>query len=190
MEKGNDKMNKMKKFALACGMLALVSAAPAMAADASALKYGVVDMGKIVQNTDAAKGIFSELEGKRKQYQDQIKKEEDALKVTEQEIVKAKEKMSKEDFEKKAKEFEGKIVAGQKMVQEKKKTLDEAYASSMGKLRSEAAKVIGEVAKERGYSAVFTQDAVVMAATELDITDEVISRINKNVKKIPVEWKK
>jgi Skp family chaperone for outer membrane proteins len=74
------------------------------------------------------------------------------------------------------------------MVQEKKKTLDDAYGRSMGKLRAEAAKIIAEVAKERGYSAVFTQDAVIMAAEDLDMTDEVIARLNKNVKKIPVEW--
>lgn len=181
-------MTIMKSMLLVCGIIVMMNATPAVAADESALKYGVVDMSKIIQSTDAAKGIFNDLENKRKEYQVQIKKEEDTLKAAEQEILKMKAKLPQEEFEKKAKEFETKIVSAQKMVQEKKKTLDDAYGRSMGKLRGEAAKVIAEVAKERGYSAVFTQDAVIMASENLDMTEEVIARLNKNVKKIPVEW--
>ncbi len=182
-------MNTMKNVALACGMLALLFTAPAQAADGT-LKYGVVDMSKVVQNSEAAKGIFSELESKRKQYQDQIKKEEASLTTLEQEIRGQQEKLSKDEFSKKAKDFDGKVAAGQKMVQEKKKTLDQAYAVSMTKLRDEAAKIIGDIAKEKGFSAIFSQDAVVMASNDLDITEEVVKRLNDKVKKIPVEWKK
>lgn len=179
----------MKNALLAFGLLALLGgSAPAVAADESALKYGVVDMSKIIQSTDAAKGIFNDLEAKRLEYQTQIKKEEETLESAEKEILKMKEKLPQAEFEKKAEEFKAKIVSAQRMVQEKKKTLDEAYARSMGKLRGEAAKIIAEVAKERGYSAVFTQDAVIMASENLDMTEEVIARLNKNVKKIPVEW--
>lgn len=181
-------MRHLKNIALACCMLAFVCATPALAADESALKYGVVDMSKVIKEAEAAKGIFNELEGRRKEYQTQIKKEEDTLGAAEKEILKLKQKLSKEEFEKKAREFETKIVNAQKGVQERKKTLDAAYGSSMHKLRGEAAKIISEIAKERGYSAVFTQEAVIMASESLDMTEEVIVRLNKSVKKIPVEW--
>lgn len=181
-------MKHLKNALMAVGLMTFVAAAPAMAADSP--QYGFVDMGKVVQKTDAAKGIFTELEGKRKEYQEQIKKEEDALEASQNEIKSLREKLSAEEFGKKAKEWDAKFQSGQKMVQEKKHTLDEAYGRSMMKLREEAAKIIAEVAKEKGYSAVFTQDAVIMASQELDITEEVITRMNKNVKKIAVEWKK
>lgn len=154
----------------------------------AAFPIGVIDMNKIMQATDAAKGIFTELEGKRKEYQTQIEKEESVLRTAEQEILKQKDSLSKEDFDKKRKGFEEKLVSAQKMVQEKKRTLDLVYGESMNKLRDRATQVIADVAKEKGLAVVLTEDAVVLAVQSMSITEEVITRMNKSVKKIPVEW--
>ena len=183
-------MMKVQYMLAAIAMVAALSA-PALAADAPAaapLTFGVVDMNKVLQATDAAKGIFSELEGKRKEFQTQISKEEDALRSTEGDIMKQKATLSQEAFDKKRKDFEQKMLDGQKMVQEKKRLLDQAFNGAILKLRGEAAKVVAEIAKEKGYSAVLTQDAVMLSLPQMDMTDEVITRLNKSVKKIPIDW--
>jgi Skp family chaperone for outer membrane proteins len=166
-------------------------ASPALSANdpaPAALSFGVIDMNKVMQVTDAAKDVFSQLEGKRKEYQANISKEEDILRTAEQDILKQKDSLSKEDFDKKRKEFEEKVIAGQKLVQDRKRILDQAFGSSMGRLRNEAIKIVADVAKEKNYSAVFTQDAVMISTPALDMTDIVIERMNKSVKKIPVDW--
>ncbi len=179
----------MKTIFLALGLLAVGGlTAPALAAS-DMTTFGIVDMNKVMQVTDAAKGIFTQLEGKRKEYQGQISKEEDSLRSAEQEIMKQKDTLSKDDFEKKRKTFEEKVISGQKLVQDRKRILDQAFNTSMGNLRNEAAKVVTAVAKERSYAAVFTQDAVMISMPELDMTDVVIERMNKTVKKIAVDWK-
>lgn len=182
-------MKMIKNTLAAMAVLVMVGfGADAVYAQEASVKYGVVDMNRVMQATDAAKGILSDLEGKRKEYQTQIKKEEDTLNAAEKEIIKQKETLSAAEFDVKRGEFQKKLQNAQKMVQDKKRTLDEAFSASMGKLRTEAAKVIAEVAKERGYAAVFTADAVIMADDDLDMTKDVVERLNKNVKKIPVEW--
>jgi len=189
-------MNTIKNTVLMMGISAMAAfSAPALAADAPAAApaaggqtFGVVDMNKVMQTTDAAKDIFAQMEVKRKEYQAQISKEEDALRSSEQELVKQKDTLSKEAFEGKRKAFEDKVVEGQKLVQDRKKTLDQAFNGAMGTLRQEAAKIVASIAKDRHYSAVFTEDAVMISTPDLDMTEIVIEQMNKNTKKIPVDW--
>jgi outer membrane protein len=187
-------MKTIKNLALVMGIIAMnglitpVLAADAPAAAPAAVTFGVVDMNKVLQTTDAAKDIFNQLEGKRKEYQAQISKEEDSLRSAEQEIMKQKDTLSKEEFEKKRTGFEEKVLGGQKLVQDRKHILDQAFNNSMGNLRNEAAKIVAEIAKEKSYSAVFTQDAIMISDPKLDMTDVVVDRMNRSVKKMPIDW--
>ena len=185
-------MKTIRLIVLVMGIMVMGSPAlPALAANdpaAAVQSFGVVDMNKIMQTTDAAKNIFSQMEEKRKEYQTQISKEEGALRAAEQEIIKQKDGLSKDEFEKKRKEFEEKVISGQKLVRDRKRILDQAFNGSMVSLRSEAIKIVAEVAKERNYSAVFTQDAVMISTPSLDMTGMVIELMNKSVKKILVDW--
>ena len=195
-----NEMKMIKKTIMIAGISAIAAfSAPAFAADAPAatapaaaastgLTFGIVDMNKVMQTTDAAKDIFNQMEVKRKEYQAQISKEEDSLRSAEQEIVKQKDTLSKDAFEAKRKAFEEKVLQGQKLVQDRKKILDQAFGGAMNNLRHEAAKIVASAAKERHYSAVFTQDAVMISTPDLDMTDVVIDQMNKNDKKIPVDW--
>lgn len=172
-------------LALAAALFALPVAA--QAADAN-YSFGVIDMTRVMKETDAAKGIFAELESKRSEYEKQIQKEGDSLAQLEKDLVAKKPKMSEEEFNKARKDFEEKLIKAQKMVQERKQTLDKGMAEGINKLRGESAKITADVAKERGYSAVLTQEAVVLADPSFDVTDEVVKRLNAKVKKIDLKW--
>lgn len=148
----------------------------------------VVDTNKVLQETNAAKGIFAELDKKREEYQSQITKEENKLRAAEKEIIKKKEKLSKEEFEKNRISFEKSVAEGQKMVQDKKRTLDKAHAESMAKLRTEISKVVAAIAKEKGVAIVLTQESVMLVAPEFNITEDVIKKLNSSLKKIPIDW--
>lgn len=175
------------KIAMIAALAMMALTAPAKAEE-STFSFGVVDMSKVMANTTAAKDVFSQLEEKRKQYQTDISKEENALRSAEQDIMKQKDSLARDEFDKQRKGFEEKVIKGQKLVQDRKRILDQAFNSSMLRLRGEAAKIVATLAKERKYSAVFTQEAVMMSTPEMDMTEEVISRMNKELKKISVDW--
>lgn len=168
-------------------VFAETSPAPTAAASQPQI-FGVVDMQKVLHETKAAKGIFDEIESRRKEYQSQISKEEDTLRAAEKDILKQKDTLSKDDFDKKRKEFEKRVLDGQQMVQDHKQTLDRVFNESMAKLREQAAEIVAGVAKERGYSAVFTQDSVMLSVPEMDMTDDVVKRMNDKVGQIKVDW--
>lgn len=180
-------MKGLKLAVCAAGVAAFAMISPAIAAEPA---YGVVNVNTILQTAEAAKGMFSELETKRKEFQDQITKEEASLRKMEQDILKEKEKLSKEEFEKKRKAFEEKVIAAQKTVQDRKQTLDQGFNEAMGKLRAEILKVAADVARGKNMTAVFNQEAMVLVDEKMDITKAVVEGVNKNVKKIPIDWKK
>ena len=173
------------------GLVVMISA-PARAEDAPAaaqnFPIAVVDMNKVMQVSEAAKDARDQLEAKRKSYQDQIATQESALRSTEQELAKQKASMSEADFNKKREEFESKIVEAQKLVQEHKKSLDTGFNNSLATLQGEVATIVGDIAKERKFLMVMSNDGVVLAERSLDITDEVLTRLNKKIKKLPVDW--
>ena len=188
-------MTTIKNAVLMIGLSAIAAfSAPALAADAPAVPattgttFGIVDMNKVLSTTDAAKDIFSQMDVKRKEYLAQLSKEEDSLHAFQQEVEKEKATLSKAAFEEKGKVFEEKYQQLQKNGQSRKEILDRAGEGAMNKLREKAAEIVAEVAKQRHYSAVFTQNAVMMSTPDLDLTDIVIAQLNKTVKSIPVDW--
>lgn len=178
----------MKKTFATIALAAALLAMPAVSHAEQKYSFGVIDMTRVMKETDAAKGIFSALESKRSEYEKQIQKEGDTLAQLEKDIIAKKPKMNEEEFNKSRKDFEDKLVKAQKMVQERKQTLDKGMADGINKLRAEAAKITADVAKERGYASVLTQEAVVLAEPSLDVTDEVVKRLNAKVKKIDIKW--
>ncbi len=178
----------MKNIFATLALVAALLAVPAAAQADQKYTFGVIDMARVMKETDAAKGIFSALESKRSEYEKQIQKEGDTLAQLEKDIVAKKSKMSEEEFNKARKDFEDKLVKAQKMVQERKQTLDKGMADGINQLRKAAAEITADVAKERGYASVLTQEAVVLAEPSLDVTDEVVKRLNAKVKKIDIKW--
>ncbi len=169
------------------GAAAAVHAADAPA-PAQMLPIAVVDMTRIMQVSEAAKNIQSQLETKRKEYQEKIAVQENTLRSAEQELIKQKSSLSEEEFGKKRTEFEGKIVVAQKQVQEHKRSLEFGFNGGVGKIQNEVASIVGDIAKERKFMMVLSNDAVVLAERSLDITDEVIKKLNDKLKKVPLDW--
>src|SRR5690606_6762454 len=71
-------------------------------------------------------------------------------------------------------EFQQELQKSQMNIQQKERELTQPILDKLQK-------VIGELAKEKGYSMVFEKasQSVMWAKTELDITDEVVKRFEK-----------
>lgn len=162
--------------------------APAHAAEE--FTYGIVDMVKIRRDSEAAKNLKTDLDAKLKEYTQQFAKKEDDLRKAEQELVKQQGKLSKEEFDKKRKEFQGNVASFQKQVADRKKQLDGVYNEAMSKLHLEVLKATADVAKSKDLKAVFSQEAMVLADPDLDLTKEIMDKLNATTKKIPLNDKK
>lgn len=167
-------------------------AAPAFAADAPAAAapqtFAIVDMTHVMADTDVAKDFSNQWKAKQKEYQDKLNKDEDALNKSKNDLVSQKEKLSKEEFEKKAEALQKRVVDWKLETQKNSRILDVALGQATEMLRHEAFAVVSDIAKERNYSAVFTEQAVMLSSPQMDITKNVVDELNKRLKKQPIKW--
>ena len=164
------------------GMLC-IAAAPAFAEESlsnAPLKILVVDIPNVLSRSKAAQDIQKQLEEQRRSYQSQIASQEEKLRSAQVELDRQRGVLSQDAFEKKQKEFRDQIASVQKGVQEKKGTLEGIFNQSMGELRKAVVTVVAEIAKEQKATLVLANQQVVLVEKTLDITDEVLERLNKS----------
>jgi Skp family chaperone for outer membrane proteins len=152
------------------------------------MRFGIVDLDKLITESIAGKAINKALNDKYKTFETEIAKEEKSL-ITERDKIKQEtSKLSKEEFEAKVNAFEKKYADAQKMVQQRRQTFDAGANSGTKKLREEALKVTAEIAAERKLDIVFSDNSVVLAERAFDITNEALERLNKKVKSVSIDW--
>lgn len=178
-------------LAAALAVAILLAAAPATASQktpAETVSLGVVDTNKVMSASLAAKSVAEELEKKRKEFAAQVSKEQDNLRSAGKKFEEQQASLDKDQLEARRKKLNEQHFTLQKKMQNREKLLNTALNQSLGTLRKETRKVVEEIALERKLSAVLTQDAVILSVSQMDITPEVLKRLNARVKTIPIDW--
>ncbi|PCH99714.1 MAG: outer membrane family protein [Alphaproteobacteria bacterium] len=163
--------------------LALAEDVPAT----DSVKIAVVDIQQLMGASKAAKSIQSQGKSLRNKFQKKIKKIEDDLKKTEKKLVSLAKGDSQADFEKKKKEFQKKLINGQKEAQELNKKLDKALGNALNKLRDQIVKIVGNISTDNGYDLVISRADVVIVSKKIDITADVMKKLNKKLSTVKVK---
>lgn len=183
-----------KSLLAACAVV-LFASMPALAQNGAAegglmasSRMAVVNVQAILRDATAAKSVRDQLEAKQKAYQSEIAKKEEALQKEDQELAKQRGTLSKEAFEQKVKTFRDKATATQKEVASKKATLDNAFENSLGQIQKTVTDIIAEMAKEKGFIVALPSSQILYADATLDISSEVLARLNQRLPKIDVKF--
>jgi outer membrane protein len=143
-------------------------------------KIGFVDMQKAIQATAAGKKAKTELEGDFNKKKKDLEKKEADLKKMGEDLEKKKSVLSEEALGKKQAEFQEEMmkyrdVVGKSQVEIQKKER-ELTAPILEKMK----KVIGKMAKDKGYTLILENSQMVLFATaDSDLTDEVVKSFEK-----------
>jgi len=181
----------MKLFRLtALTAAAMLAAAPAALADGNTI--AVVNIQKITTEAGAAKSVREQLESKYKAFQADISKREGQLQKEDQELGKQQSVLSKSAFDEKARTFRKKVTEVQKEAQSKKALLDNASARAWGEIQKTVTDIVADLAKEKGFLVAISSQSptsqVLYADSSLDITDEVLKRLNQKLPKLDVKF--
>lgn len=171
-------------------IIAVCGAFPVQAADESAgLKIAVVDVIALQTDSKAGKSIKTQVDKIKESYKKEFEAKEKELQGSQEALIKEQEKMPKDEFVKKAQEFQQKIVTANQALQEKQRSADKAVGEALEKLRNEIIKVVGKVSSENNYSLVLPRQSVFYFDKSMNITDEILKQLDKNVKDIKVDVK-
>lgn len=152
-------------------------------------KIAVVDIQFLVSNSKAGKSIRSQLDKQRDIYKNQIEKQETDLRNSEKMLVAQQTTLSKEEFLKKRKEFQEKVMVAQRSVQQRRVAFDKAYTIALEKLREQIVKIVADAAGKNNISLVLNRQEVVLVEEKMDMTKQILTKLDATVSSIPVSIK-
>ena len=152
--------------------------------DLKAPVIAVVDVQKVMQESNASKGVSKSFESLRDTYQKEISALEDKLRKSEEELRKQQTVLAPDALATKRRDFEKQVADVQKTVQTRKRALENALNEAMAVVHKSMVEVVAEVARERGANLVLARQQFVLVDTQLDVTDTVMERVNKKLPQV------
>lgn len=146
----------------------------------------VVDMQVVMRETIAAKSIRDQIERQRQTYQTDITKRENELRAQEQELGRQRTLLSADAFAERRRGFETQVGDFQKQLNARKRQLEQAYADNMKQVETALARILEQLASERGLSVILPKQATLLSANALDITRDVQTRIDRDIPRVTV----
>ncbi len=164
-------------------VLFIFSAVSAQAAD-----LAVVNIQQIMKDSTAAQAARQQLQAKQKQFQEEISAKEKELQKEDQELAKQRSLMDQDAFKQKIAAFQQKANGVQKDVREKRQTFTKAYEDAISQLHTRVTGIIADLAKEKGFQLAVPTSQILYADPALDISAEVLSRLNKQMPSLTVKF--
>ncbi len=156
-----------------------------------ATRFAVIDVQRILQESLAARSVQKQLEAQRAKFQAEISSREQELHAANEALKVVREKGGdaavQAGLEQREQQLRERFIAIERDVQGKRHALDEAFASSMGVVRSSLLQVVQELATAEGFSAVLLKPQLLWHDPALDLTTTVLQRLNERLQNVPVK---
>lgn len=166
----------MKRSSVVLVALVLVAAA----APAAAQKVAVIDVQRVLTESDPGKEALQDLQKLQEEKIEEGRRLKQELDALQEQFSKQRLTLSDERLEEMSKEIEDRTITLRRFEDDAQREIDDARRRTLGKLESRILPVINEVGEEQGYELIFNkfQSGLVYAADTVDVTDEVIRRFN------------
>jgi outer membrane protein len=161
------------------------SASPSQTMDVQ--RIGLADLNGILRAADANKKVRELLDTQRQKFQDEFSDVEAELQQTERDLMSKRELLSADEYDKQIKAFQQRVTQLQQDIQRKRQAIDNAYQKAQSDIRSEALSIIAEIAREMKLDLVLNRDSSLIFLPHLNISDEVLTRLNERTKNARIE---
>ena len=145
-------------------------------------RVGTIDLVEVLRQSTATSSVRTLLDEKRAQFQEEFAAREVDLMAREKALQSKRDVMSAEAFGEEVRLFQAEVADVQREIQRKRKSLDNAFQQAQDKLRDLALEIVGDVAKERKLDLVLNRDNVLIFRNQLDLTTNVLERLNERTK--------
>lgn len=181
-------ITSLKLASLSLAMLVAVAAAPVAALAQTANQIATINIQAILTDSAAAKSAKSQIEGKRTEYQNELKKLSESIRKEEQGIKEQASLLSPEALEQKKKDFVAKANEAQKSQIDKTERLAAANNQALGTIQDSVNKIVQNIVKSKGVKVVIPTNNLLYATPDLDITKEVLAQLDKDLPTVKVNF--
>ena len=147
---------------------------------------GVIDLNLILAESKAAKNAAEQIEKIAKNIEEEIKETDQQLIDEQNELIEAQPIMAPAAFEEKRKEYEKKVQNYNVIRQEKLISIDMLVSESRNNILNSLKPILEEISNEKGITILLEKNSVLLNAENMDITDEAMMTLNKELPNIEV----
>jgi len=168
----------------------LAVATGADAQDMPSPSIGVVDVQKVLRDSKASKSIRPTIDRMRKEFQEQVSAQEQQLRQSEQKLSRQRTILAPDAFAQKRRTFSEQAREAQASVQKRRRDLDRAFNVTKNEILKNLIVVAQKVATEKKLNILIEKQFVFISARKLDVTDEIIKRLDERLPKVAVDLSK
>ena len=150
-------------------------------------RIGLADLNGILRAADANVKVRELLDTQRQKFQDEFSLVEAELQQTERDLMSKRELLSAEEYDKQIKAFQARVTQLQQDIQRKRQAIDNAYQKAQSDIRAEALSIITGIARDMNLDLVLNREASLIFLPHLNISDEVLTRLNERTKNARIE---
>jgi Skp family chaperone for outer membrane proteins len=147
----------------------------------------IIDVQKILQESQAAKNVQKQIDGQRSKFQAETEKEENALRQLEQGLGKARDSVTPEVYGDREQQLRQRTLIVERHVTTRRKILDQAFADAKNAMSATLQEITEAVAHEHGVNIVLLKQQVLWTDSALDVTNEILARLNKKLPNIDIK---
>lgn len=149
-------------------------------------KVAVLDVQQILRDAKSMKSIRDQISALRKTYQEEIEKLQGDLRTANEDLRRKRAVLSPDAFDEERRKFDQKVAEVQRVVQTRDQQLARANADAVLQVHKVFNEVVLELANERSYGLVFRKSATIVALPAIEVTPEVLVRLDKRLPSVKV----
>lgn len=155
----------------------LLCAVPAFAQTPT---IGVIDVQKVVRDSEIGKKALAEVKTLTDKKQIEINQRQTAIQTMQDKLDKQKDILSAEAQEKLRNDINKGMTDLRRFREDSEQEIQAKLTVALKGLEEKVVPIIQKMGSERGYSIILTKDALIYASPKNDITDEVIRLFNES----------
>ncbi len=153
----------------------------------SAESVAVLDVIKLLKNSDAAVSMKDQLNSIAKKYTEEDQKQKKEIQKKEEELLRQKATLTPEAFSDRKNAFEKTVIEFNKSSNTKRQALAQAEKDAINQIEDEVEKIVQKISDEQQIGAVLRKSAIILSDPKLDITQNVIDELNKKLSSVKVK---
>jgi len=142
------------------------------------LKIAVVSIDRVLSQSAAARAVGQQVQATRDSYRSEIQAEENTLREANQALSQKQTLLDSTAFQAERRKFEQQVRDVQQKVQQRNASLQETQRKATQEIMKTIRKIVFDLSVERGYSLVLRNAQTLIVHETMDITAEVLNRLN------------
>lgn len=151
------------------------------------INVAVIDTQAVLKESLARRSIRDQIDKHAAIYKQEISRRENELRKAESKLSRQRTLLSADAFKQRRAALDRRYAELQRYAQGRKRLVNQAVSKAMRQVQSKVFSLAAELSKEKNLAMIFPRAALVYSMPQLDLTKEVLKRLNASLPSVKVD---